>query len=227
VSDRQLALAFPAARRCTFANFAVGPNVELVAALQASMVGDRFAALWLVGESGGGKSHLLQAACHAALRPAAYLPATLMAGGPEALDGLERYAVVAIDDIERWLGERRWEETLLGLYQRLFERRGTLLLASHRGPLDVVVGLPDLASRLRAAQTYLIRPLDDADRGRVIEALAAQRGLEIGPDVVNFLLHRAPRRMDALIAAFDRLDRGALARQRRLTIPLAKDVLGL
>jgi hypothetical protein len=33
--------------------------------------------------------------------------------------------------------------------------------------------------------------------------------------------------MDELIATFERLDRGALAQQRRLTIPLAKDVLGL
>ena len=33
--------------------------------------------------------------------------------------------------------------------------------------------------------------------------------------------------MDELIEAFDRLDREALAQQRRLTIPLAKAVLGL
>jgi DnaA family protein len=232
VSDdqkRQLALKFPSERRCTLDNFEAGPNAELIAALGRCGRGT-FSAMWLVGEPGSGKSHLLQGACHAAAgagAAAAYLPARLMAGGIEALDGLGDFGLVAIDDLERWVGERRWEEALLNLYQQLLARGGTLLVASRNRPLDTAVGLADLDSRLRAAQVFAIRPLDDADRARAIERLAAQRGLELGADVVAFILRRAPRRMDELIATFDRLDRGALAQQRRLTIPLAKDVLGL
>ena len=226
---RQLALKFPSERRCTLDNFEAGPNAELIAALGRCGRGT-FSAMWLVGEPGSGKSHLLQGACHAAAgagAAAAYLPARLMAGGIEALDGLGDFGLVAIDDLERWVGERRWEEALLNLYQQLLARGGTLLVASRNRPLDTAVGLADLDSRLRAAQVFAIRPLDDADRARAIERLAAQRGLELGADVVAFILRRAPRRMDELIATFDRLDRGALAQQRRLTIPLAKDVLGL
>lgn len=227
---RQLALKFPSERRCTLDNFEVGPNAELIAALGRSGRARAFSAMWLVGESGSGKSHLLQGACHAAAgvgTAAAYLPARLMDGGIEALDGLGDFGVVAIDDLERWVGQRRWEEALLNLYQQLLARGGTLLVASRNRPLETTVGLADLDSRLRAAQVFAIRPLDDADRARAIERLAAQRGLELGADVVAFILRRAPRRMDELIATFDRLDRGALAQQRRLTIPLAKDVLGL
>ena len=227
---RQLALKFPSERRCTLENFETGPNAELVAELGRCGQARGFSAMWLVGESGSGKSHLLQSACHAAAAvgaAAAYLPARVMAGGVDVLDGLGEFGVVAIDDLERWIGERRWEEALMNLYQRLLERGAVLLVASEFGPLDTTVGLADLASRLRAAQVFVIRPLDDADRARAIEHLAAQRGLELGADVVGFILRRAPRRMDELIATFDRLDRGALAQQRRLTIPLAKDVLGL
>jgi DnaA-homolog protein len=227
---RQLALKFPSERRCTLDNFEVGPNAELIAALGRCGRARAFSAMWLVGESGSGKSHLLQGACHAAAEAgaaAAYLPARLMAGGVEALDGLGDFGVVAIDELERWVGQRRWEEALLNLYQQLLVRGGTLLVASRNRPLETTVGLADLDSRLRAAQVFVIRPLDDADRARAIERLAAQRGLELGADVVAFILRRAPRRMDELIATFDRLDRGALAQQRRLTIPLAKDVLGL
>jgi DnaA family protein len=226
---RQLALKFPSERRCTLDNFEVGPNAELIAALGRCGRARAFSAMWLVGESGSGKSHLLQGACHAAAGAgaAAYLPARLMAGGVEVLDGLGDFGVVAIDELERWVGQRRWEEALLNLYQQLLARGGTLLVASRNRPLETTVGLADLDSRLRAAQVFVIRPLDDADRARAIERLAAQRGLELGADVVAFILRRAPRRMDELIATFDRLDRGALAQQRRLTIPLAKDVLGL
>ncbi|HEY6600165.1 MAG TPA: DnaA regulatory inactivator Hda [Pseudomonadales bacterium] len=228
--SRQLTLPFPLERRCTLANFEAGGNAELIAALGQCGSAGRFSALWLVGDAGCGKSHLLQGACHAAVGAglaAAYLPKQVMAGGPNAIEGLDRFDVVAVDDLEHWVSQRPWEDALLGLYQGLFKYGGNLLLASTQSPLDLSVGLPDLASRLRAAQVFGVRALDDADRARAIERLAAQRGLELGPDVVNFILRRAPRRMDRLIATFDALDRGALAQQRRLTIPLAKEVLGL
>jgi DnaA-homolog protein len=227
---RQLALKFPSARRCTFESFEVGPNAELVAELERCGRGAEFSAIWLVAEAGSGKSHLLQAACHAAAaagNAAAYLPPRLMAGGVGVFDGLGEFTLVAVDDLEQWIGSAPWEEALMALYQQLSKNGGALLLASSISPLDVTVGLADLRSRLRAAQVFAIRPLADADRARAIERLAAQRGLELGADVVAFILRRAPRRMDELIAAFDRLDLGALAQQRRLTIPLAKDVLDL
>lgn len=227
---QQLALKFPSERGCTLDNFEAGPNGELVAEIGCRARANEFAVVWLVGESGSGKSHLLQGACHAAVfagGAAAYLPSRLMAGGVDVLDGLGEFGLVAVDDVDRWVGERQWEEALLHLYQQLLKRGSSLLFASSLGPLQLDVQLADLASRLRAAQVFAIRPLDDADRARAIEHLAAQRGLELGADVVSFILRRAPRRMGELIATFDRLDRGALAQQRRVTIPLAKDVLGL
>ena len=73
--------------------------------------------MWLVGESGSGKSHLLQgcvsAAAAAGGRATAYLPARLKAGGVGVLDGLGEFAVVAIDDLERWVGAPQWEEALM------------------------------------------------------------------------------------------------------------------
>jgi len=233
VSDerrRQLALKFPAPQRCTLANFEAGPNAEIVAALRNCGHAGAFVALWLTGETGAGKSHLLQGSCRAAVDAgltAAYLPYDVRAAGIEVFEGLGDYAVVAIDDIDRWLGQRPWDEALLGLYQRLFDRRGALLFASTRTPADLSDVLPDLASRLRAAELYALRPLADGDRVRVIERLCAQRGLELSPEVVAFILRRLPRRMDELLAIFERIDRGALAQQRRITIPLVKEVLGL
>jgi len=228
---RQLALRFPTERRCTLQNYEAGPNGELVAELARSGTKTNiFGAVWLVGEAGSGKSHLLHGACHAADAAGAavaYLPPSAAVGGLDALDGLDEFDIVAVDDLEHWLGDRAREEALMNVYQSLVRRAGRLLLASRRAPLEVEFALPDLASRLRSAQVFSIAPLDDADRARAIERLAAQRGLELGADVVAFLLRRAPRRMDELVSTFDRLDRGAWAQQRRITVPLAKDVLGL
>jgi len=233
VSDdrrRQLALKFPAPQRCTLANFEAGPNTEIVDAVGNCGRRGVFVAVWVAGETGAGKSHLLQGACHAAVAAgltAAYLPLDVRGAGPAIFDGLGDFAVVAIDDVDGWLGQRPWEEALLALYQQLFDRRGALLFASTVGPADLDIGLPDLASRLRAAQVHVIRPLADADRARVIVRLAAERGLELPADVLAFILRRLPRRMDELLVVFELLDRGALAQQRRVTIPLVKEVLGL
>ncbi len=227
---RQLALRFPAHEHCTLTNYLAGPNGETVDALTRCGGAATFAALWLVADAGDGKSHLLQGACHAAAARGigtAYLPATLRSAGVDVLDGLGELGVVAIDDFATWLGEARVEEALLGLYQQLFDRHATLLLAATRAPAELAFVLPDLASRMRAAQIHRLQPLQDADRARALQHWAAQRGLELGDDVLTFMLRRLPRRMDALRAAFQRLDAGALAQQRRLTVPLVKELLHL
>jgi len=226
---RQLGLKFPILPRCTLASFEVGPNAEVVAAL-AAPGDDRFRALWLVGEPGAGKSHLLQGACHAAMARgavAAYLPAALPDAAPAMLEGLEAYRLVAIDDVERRLGDAEWENALMALYQQLYQRSATLVLAGSVAPFDLAINLADLASRLRSVEVHRLAPLDDDSRERVMRRWAASRGLTFGGDALPFLLRRLPRRMDVLWAAFERLDAAALAQQRRLTIPLVKEILEL
>jgi DnaA family protein len=227
---RQLALRFPAHEQCTLTNYVAGANAETVDALARCGGSGSFAALWLVGNEGDGKSHLLQGACHAAAGrgvAAAYLPQTLRGVGVEVLDGLGELGLVAIDDVAIWLGELRMEEALLALYQQLFGRGATLLLAATRAPAELDWVLPDLASRMRAAQVHRLQPLTDSERAHALKHWAAQRGLEFGDDVLEFVLRRLPRRMDVLRDAFQQLDSGALAQQRRLTVPLVKELLRL
>lgn len=226
---RQLGLPFPMLPRCTLAAFEAGANAEVVAAL-AAPGDDRFRALWLAGEAGAGKSHLLQGAAHAAMArdaAAAYLPAALPSAAPDMLQGLEAYRLVAIDDVEQRLGDADWELALMALYQQLYERSATLVLAASAAPFDLRFGLADLASRLRSVEVHRLAPLDDSGRERVMRRWAASRGLTFGSDVLPFLLRRLPRRMDVLWAAFERLDAAALAQRRRLTIPLVKEILEL
>jgi DnaA family protein len=226
---RQLGLEFPILPRCTLASFEAGPNAEAIAALEAPEQAS-FRALWLAGETGAGKSHLLQGACHAAMARgalAAYLPAALPNAAPAMLEGLEAYRLVAIDDVDRRVGDAEWETALMALYQQLFEHSATLVLAASVAPFDLAIGLADLASRLRSVEVHRLLPLDDADRQRVMRRWAASRGLTFGSDVLPFLLRRLPRRMDVLWSAFERLDAAALAQQRRLTIPLVKEILEL
>ena len=52
-------------------------------------------------------------------------------------------------------------------------------------------------------------------------------GLELKEDVAAFLLNHFSRGMQDLMDALRRLDQQALVSQRKLTIPLVKDVLDL
>ena len=88
-------------RTATFEHFLVGANGELLERLKAR--GPGADNIWLFGQPGVGKTHLLLALCerHA---DSAYIPAKDLA--PTALEGYARFDVVAIDDVPCWLAER-------------------------------------------------------------------------------------------------------------------------
>ncbi len=222
----QLALRFPLRRRCTFVEFESGANAELVARLAAPVTA--FLCVWIAGDAGSGKSHLLQASCasvNARGGAAAYVPRELVAEGAQVFDGLEAMDRVAIDDIGDWLGQPAVERGLLALYQGLLDRGRSLVVAHTDVPAAVAFALPDLASRMRAAAIFRIAPLDDEGRLRVMTRTASARGMMLEPGVAEYILRHGPRSLEALLGLVDRLDARTLARQRRLTVPLVRELL--
>lgn len=220
---QQLPLPITVPAQNTFERFVAGGNGELIARLRRPVQG--FECLWLHGAPGVGKTHLLHAACHA--HPAAsYIPAREIA--PSAgLDGYGGFALVGIDDISRWIGERAAELACIALYNTLSRRTARLLLTCDRAPRALSFALPDLASRLRAASCYRVEPLGDADCAELVRRVAAERGLGLGADVLHFLLLRTSRDQRELLRILDRLDALSLAAKRRITVPFVKKALGL
>ena len=221
--SQQLALPFLVHESGTFERFVVGSNGELIDRLRNRE--SVFDCLWLFGETGVGKTHLLQALCHAEAA-ASYIPAREV-GADTGLDGYLQFDVVSIDDVPCWLGSREPELALVALYNRLKTRRARLVVTADRSPLDIEFALPDLASRLRAAACYRVAPLGDEDKVRLLVNAGQDRGLELTVDVVHFLLLRVSRDQRELLRILDQLDRSSLAAQRRITIPFVKESLCL
>ena len=221
--SQQLALPFLTHESSTFERFVVGSNGELVDRLRNRE--SVFDCLWLFGDAGVGKTHLLQALCYAE-GTASYIPAREV-GADTGLDGYLQFDVVSIDDVPSWLGSREPELALVALYNRLKVRGARLVVTADRSPLDIEFALPDLASRLRAAACYRIAPLGDVDKVRLLVNAGQDRGLELPPDVVHFLLLRVSRDQRELLRILDQLDRKSLAAQRRITIPFVKESLCL
>ena len=225
VPGRQLALRFPLSARCHFDSFVPGGNGELVRRLESLDAADpAFHGYLLYGPSGVGRTHLLQAACHR--HPSAiYLP--LREVTPVMLEGLDTCHLVALDDVEAWLGDAGAEAALLALYQGLHATGGRLLVSAAAPASELDCHYPDLASRLRALAAYRVVALEDADKARVLARLARERGLVLSQPVLDFWLTRSTRDLAVLLEQLERLDAAAMAAQRRVTVPLLKQVLGL
>ncbi len=69
--------------------------------------------------------------------------------------------------------------------------------------------------------------LDDAGRREALRRRAARRGLELDDAVLDWLFRRVDRDLKSLTALLDRLDRAAMAAQRRLTVPFVRQALDL
>ncbi len=221
-TPRQLALDIGLRDSARFENYTVGANAEAVACLRAA--GEPF--VYLAGAPATGRTHLLQAACHAAGRDAVYVPLDQHADlAPAMLEGLEHYPLVCLDDVDAVAGEADWETALFHLYNRVREAGGRLLVAAAEAPNAAGFALADLRSRLGWGPVFRLKPLADADRLGALQQRARYRGLDLPEEVGEYLLRRSPRDMASLFALLERLDRASLAAQRRLTIPFVRSLL--
>lgn len=123
--------------------------------------------------------------------------------------------------------DRRDERDLFNAWNEAQGTRAPLLMIADAPPPVWRVTLPDLASRLSATSVVEIGAPDEELIGALLERLLARRGLPLSPEVVAYLVPRAPRSHATVIALADALDAASLARKRGVTVPLARDVLGL
>jgi DnaA family protein len=212
-----------------FETFRAGSNIQAIEELCTLKRVPGQPPLWLCGPSGSGKTHLLQASCFRLGdrgASASYLPlAQCAAMGAGLLAGCEQLDAVLIDDLEQVAGDPQWESALFTLHNELQEHGGRLVLASREPPGKLRWRLADLASRLGAASVHRLRPLPEPEQAEALLARAAARGLELPQETLLYLLRHAPRDFGALCRLLDALDRASLASQRRLTVPLVREVL--
>lgn len=219
---KQLPLGVRPRASAVFASFATGCNTEIVAALEGSGRDP----LWLWGGRGCGKTHLLQAVCAQAGDGAAFFPLDRSARlPPEALAGYARCRVLCIDDADAVAGDPDWERALFNLFNEASESQCRLIFTAAAAPRQIGWRLEDWRSRAGACVVYHVRDLDEAGRGEAMRLRARQRGLELPPETLDYLMKRMPRDLRSLFDILDELDEASLVAQRRLTVPFIRDAL--
>ncbi|WP_462116634.1 DnaA regulatory inactivator Hda, partial [Lysobacter xanthus] len=227
VPQLPLALRYPPDQRLE--TFVAAPDgaIAMLDALATGTAGDW---IFVDGPEGAGKTHLLLGACAralvAGLRPA-YLPLSTAAGRVrDALQSLEGMDVVALDDLDAIAGERDDEIALFDFHNRARALGTRVAYAAAARPESLALVLPDLRSRLGQCIGVSVSPPDDDARREVLRQRAQRRGLAVDEAALDWLMRRVGRDLGSLTQLFDRLDRAALAAQRRLTVPFLREVLG-
>ncbi|MGE5793654.1 MAG: HdaA/DnaA family protein [Bacteroidota bacterium] len=181
----------------TLANFLAGANRAAVEALGRLAATPGTVYLW--GEAGTGKSHLLTAVAHGA-------------------------DVATIDDVDR-LAEAGQLEAF-DRFNRVRAAGGSVVAAGTAPPARLVALREDLRSRVLSGLVFQLVPLTDREKAVALAAHAAERGMRLPPEAIDHLLERLPRDLGTQFAVLDAIDRYSLALKRPVTLPLVRAALG-
>ena len=200
---KQLLLDIKPAAPPTLQNFVVGRNAEAIASLKMSITGEKSALgsgqfIYLWGESGCGKSHLLQA-CKA-------------------------IGARVVDDVH--LLNNAAQIDLFNQYNQHKEINEFMITAGLHAPTQM--GLrDDLATRLAWGLVYQLHPLNDAEKAIALKHHAFERGMKLPDEVVDYCLRYLRRDLPTLMATLDALDEWSLTMQKPITVPMLRKLLQL
>ena len=215
---RQLVLDLLPENPPSLDNFVPGVNAEALTALAAwKSAYNREPFLFLWGESGAGKTHLLRA-CSAHYVDATAAPN--LPGLDEVIgDASDHFAVDNVDSLDA-----SGQITLFNLFNRLRAAGGRLLTAASQPPIQLALR-EDLRTRLGSGLIFRLHALSDEEKIAALSAQATARGLTLPAGALDYLLARVPRDMRSLMAFLVALDRYSLEHKRPITLPLLREVL--
>ena len=224
----QIPLQLEPRRPDRFDEFVAGPNENALAAVR-QLLDETGGSLFLSGPQGSGKSHLLNALCHAARENglAAFYIALkrLPEEAAASLEGLQVLDLVCVDDLDAVAGNPVWENALFACFNEVRAAHGRLLVSSCQSLASLELCLPDLASRLAWGVRQNLRLPDDDGKLQILQQRARTLRIDLPEDVQNYLLKHSKRDMSSLLLALERLKDAAFVSKRKITVPLAREIL--
>lgn len=218
---KQLLLDINAEIPQTLDTFVVGQNAEAAQLLHLfsqrtpSTFGERAVYLW--GEAGAGKSHLLRALANATT--ARYIDATTSVAQMEFSSKVSLYL---LDDCQNM--DESQQIAAFNLFNQVKENKAFFVAAGSLPPAILTVR-EDLRTRLGWGLIYQIHGLTDEDKIAALEGAALARGITIPAGVLPYLINHYQRDMPTLTNMVDALIHFSLETKRPITLPLLRELI--
>jgi len=224
------------------AAFAVGPSNQVaVSAARAALErpGKKYNPLVLVGKSGLGKTHLLNAiglelargkrAVVACLSTQAFIDELIAAIDGNRVDWwrarYRRATALLLDDIQLLAGKERTQEELFNLFNLLQDKDRQLVFTAPAHP-NTLSGLEErIVSRLEGGLVAEIKEPDREVKRAVLERMLSQQGPTPEPALIDYLADRPTDSVRSLVGLLQRVLGAAAAQDGPLTAGLAREVL--
>lgn len=209
---------------CTFDNFIVGNSNKFAHAAALSVAsdpGNTYNPLFIHGNSGLGKTHLLNAICNEILKnnPDAYI---IYVRSEDFMNELIDYLqnkkdtsvfhnkyrnadVLLVDDVQFIAGKPSTELEFFHTFETLIKAKAQIVLTSDRPPKEMATLEERLRNRFESGLLADIQPPDLETRVAIINSKADSLGLSITPALVLFMAEKIKNNIRQLEGAVKNL----------------------
>jgi chromosomal replication initiator protein len=230
--------------RYKFDRFVIGGNNQLAAAAcqrVASAPATAYNPLFIWGGTGLGKTHLMHAIGHAirerfSEKKIAYVPseqftnemiAAIQSG--RTADFRERYRridVLLVDDVHFIGNKEGTQEEFFHTFNSLYDAQKQIVITSDRPPPEIPGLQERLVSRFEWGLVTDIQPPDLETRAAILRKKAAEDGLQIDDEVIEYVARNRRTSVRQLEGALIKLLAFSSLTRRDITLDMARDALG-
>ncbi len=216
---KQIPLAIGPAPLLTFENFLPGANVAALVHLSDLRPGSPPVFLW--GQGGSGKTHVLRALAHE------WQDGGAQVGWYDADTSLPwelpaQPSLLLFDDCQRF--DPLQQHAAFALFVEAASHGLAVVATGSAPPTDLNLR-EDLRTRLGWGPTFALMPLSEPEARAALRREADRRGILLSDEVLDYLLTRFARDLKHLMGLLVRLDDFSMATKRAITIPLLKQML--
>ena len=244
VSDEEAARASGLNPRYSFERFVVGANSQLAAAAcrgVSDSPAQLYNPLFIYGDTGLGKTHLMHAVGHAILsrnRSAriAYVPseqftnemiAAIQSGRTsEFRQRYRKIDVLLVDDVHFLRNKEGTQEEFFHTFNSLYDAHKQIVITSDRPPQEIPGLQERLVSRFEWGLVTDIKPPDFETRVAILRKKAAEDRLVIEDAVIEFIARNRKTSVRQLEGAVIKLLAYSSLTRREISIDLAREALG-
>ncbi len=227
----------------TFDNFVVGPSNRLAHATCVAVsqsLGNTYNPLFLYGNSGLGKTHLLHAVCTQAreLRPNLMIELlscedfinrfirAIEAGNLAGFQSQFRTVdMLVIDDIQFLREREHSQEEFFHTFNALYNLGKQIILSADRPPAEIQSVEERLVSRFNWGLVTGIDPPGFETRVAIVQKKAHLRGLEITDEVAEYVARHVQANIRELEGALTTIYALATTEQEEVSLAIAKKAL--